>query len=341
MRVLLVKTSSLGDLIHTFPAITDATRALPGVKFDWVTEPAYEELCSWHSAVEEVITVSYRHWRRHPIKGIFGGHLRHFQQKLRAKPYDAIIDAQGLYKSAVITSMTDGVRHGYDRLSCREKLAPFAYDNKIRVSRSLHAIRRNRNLFASALHYPSPENRPDYGLDRNSLAASPIEAPYILLLHGSARRTKLWPVDCWRQLASIAGKKGYRVAVPWANDIDRRRASEIGDHQTNVVKLETSLTGMGSLVAAATGVVGVETGFTHLAAAFNRPTVSLYGSTGAAKEGTCGIAQAHISSKMPCSPCHNKICNYTANVRHLPPCLSEISPAQVWDQLQDMLDQSN
>lgn len=330
MKVLLVKTSSLGDLIHTFPAITDASKSVPDIQIDWVVEPAYEELCLWHPAVEKVITVSYRHWRRHCIKGIFGGPLFKFLKRLRATKYHAIIDAQGLYKSAVITGMTSGYRNGYDLWSSREKFASLAYNNAIRIPRTLHAIERNRLLFAAALGYSVPEGPPDYGLDWSNVPASSIETPFVLFLHGSARPTNQWPVQRWRSLAKIVGEAGYTVCVPWLSETDRRRAEEIARDQPHVVTPKANLIEMGSLVAGAVGIVGVETGFAHLAAALGRPTVTLYGQSGPKLHGTCGEAQEHLSSVLPCSPCHNRICNYTTNARQSTPCMSEFSAERVW-----------
>ena len=103
MRVLLVKTSSLGDVIHTLPALTDAQRAIPGIQFDWVVEEGFAEIPAWHPAVAQVIPVAIRRWRKHPLQTLRSGEWRRFKARLRETHYDLVIDAQGLLKSAWLT----------------------------------------------------------------------------------------------------------------------------------------------------------------------------------------------------------------------------------------------
>lgn len=337
MKILLVKTSSLGDIVHTFPAVTDAARAFPDMRLDWVVEEAFTELCRQHRAVDKVIPVAYRRWRKNPIKGIFGGALGEFSRSLREEAYDAIIDAQGLYKSAVMTRLARGRRYGYDLSSCREKLAPLAYQHRFRVPQKLHAIERCRRLFAGSLGYDLPEGTPDYGLGRDRLPQPTETRPYILFLHGSRWHTKEWPIERWRAIADMAAADDFIVYVPWSGPADQRRARLLADGRPNVTMTRTHLNDMIGLVARAAGVVTLETGFGHLAAAFRRPTVSLYGPTGPERHGTLGVAQHRLSAGWPCSPCYNKVCNYISNERAPSPCLSEITAHRVWSRLTDAM----
>ncbi|HKY95367.1 MAG TPA: glycosyltransferase family 9 protein, partial [Kiloniellales bacterium] len=146
MKLLLIKTSSIGDLLHCFPALTDAQRAIPDLSVDWVVEEGLKEIPAWHPSVRRVITVNYRRWRFRPLKGLFGGSLAAFKREIRTETYDLVLDAQGLYKSAVISSMARGPRHGFDLASSREKLAPLAYAVKHHIPRSQHAVIRQRRL---------------------------------------------------------------------------------------------------------------------------------------------------------------------------------------------------
>lgn len=331
MRVLIVKTSSIGDIIHCFPAVTDAARALPGIRFDWVAEKSLADLCRWHPAIDRVVTVDYRRWRHRPVAGIRSGALRAFKERLRERRYDAVIDAQGLYKSAVITRWADGPRHGFDLASCREKLAPLAYQHHHRVPRAGHAIARQRRLFAAALGYPEPEAPVAYGLDRSRLGPPPLAEPYVVLLHGTAWRTKLWPVARWRGLAALAGAAGFKVCLTWHGTREQARAAAIARDLPQVVVLPPmDLAGVGGLLARAAGAVAVDTGLGHLAAALDVPAVSLYGPTGPARTGTAGAGQRHLIAAMPCSPCNNKICNHTGNARAPAACLAGIGAEQAW-----------
>ncbi|MAL35291.1 MAG: lipopolysaccharide heptosyltransferase I, partial [Pseudomonas sp.] len=170
MRVLLVKTSSLGDVIHTLPALTDAQRAIPGIQFDWVVEEGFAEIPAWHPAVAQVIPVAIRRWRKHPLQTLRTGEWRRFKARLRETHYDLVIDAQGLLKSAWLTRYVKAPVAGLDRDSIREPLASRFYDRRYAVPRERHALERVRQLFAQALGYSIPEMIADYGLDRSQLA---------------------------------------------------------------------------------------------------------------------------------------------------------------------------
>lgn len=156
MRVLLVKTSSLGDLVHTFPAITDASRALPGLQLDWLVEESFAEVPAWHPAIDQVIPIALRRWRRDWRKAYRSGQIAGFRSRLRERGYDLVIDTQGLLKSALPARWARGPVVGYDRRSAREPLAALFYQRRITVSRGQRAIERTRQLFAEALGYPRP-----------------------------------------------------------------------------------------------------------------------------------------------------------------------------------------
>ena len=153
MRVLVIKTSSLGDVIHTLPALTDAARAIPGIRFDWVVEEGFAEIPAWHPAVSQVITVAIRRWRKHPLKTLRSGEWSRFKQRLRESHYDLVIDAQGLLKSAWLTRYVKTPVAGLDSNSAREPIAARFYDRPYSVPRGQHALERTRQLFGQALGY--------------------------------------------------------------------------------------------------------------------------------------------------------------------------------------------
>ncbi|MBF0157869.1 MAG: lipopolysaccharide heptosyltransferase 1, partial [Magnetococcales bacterium] len=164
-RLLLVKVSSLGDLLFALPALTDACQALPGIRFDWVVEKAFAEIPTWHPGIDRVIPLGLRHWRRRPIS-LFGPEgawpfLRH----LRERHYDQVLDAQGLLKSGIISALARGRKSGFDAPSARERSSAWFYTQRHPVPQGDHAISRVRRLFAMALGYPLPDSPPDYGLD--------------------------------------------------------------------------------------------------------------------------------------------------------------------------------
>src|SRR4030081_3928744 len=184
-NILFIKTSSLGDVIHHMPAIAEARRHLPDARFAWVVEEAFAPLVRLHPAVDEGIPVAVRRWPRPPLCASPGGVLGAFPRHIRSRRHDEVVDTQGLLRTALMARLAHGRRHGYDRHSIRESLASPFYDVRHRISRSLHAIARNRALTGRALGY-APDGAIDFGLERSKLAG-PAAAPYGVLVHGPAR----------------------------------------------------------------------------------------------------------------------------------------------------------
>ena len=212
--ILFIKTSSLGDVVHHMPALTEARKARPDARFTWLVEEAFAPLVRLHPAAGEVVPVAWRRWRKSLFSpatlGEIGGSLR----AIRASRYDEIVDSQGLLRSAVIARLAHGRRHGYDASSIREPLAAMFYDVRHSVSRALHAVERNRILSGLALGY-TPRGAPDFGLDRARFAA-PSER-YAVLLHATAEPRKLWPEADWIALGKELGKAlgDLTLVLPW------------------------------------------------------------------------------------------------------------------------------
>lgn len=340
-RVLVIKTSSMGDIIHTLPALTDAVNAIPAISFDWVVEEAFAEIPKWHPFVDRIIPIFLRRFRKKPLQLLNSGELIHFFSELRKRRYDLVIDAQGLIKSAMVTRFSRGLRCGLNWQSAWEPLASLAYQKKIEVDPKLHAIKRMRLLFSKALSYSVDDSILNYGLQLNNLKINKsidIEGKFLLFIHGTTWDTKEWPETYWIELAKIAAQNEFRVLLPWGNNKEEQRAKRIAAVSSNAVVLpRTSLTELANILNAASGVVSVDTGLGHLAAALNVPTVSLYGPTDPKEIGTQGLNQTHISVNFKCSPCWNQHCGYGQSSEVAPACFSSIPPTIVWEQLQKVL----
>jgi heptosyltransferase-1 len=273
--VLFVKTSSLGDVIHHMPALSEACARRPSLRFAWVVEEAFAPLVRLHPAVDDVIPVALRRWRRAPLGSSTWREVGGFWRSLRARNYDAIIDTQGLVRSALITRAAHGRRHGYDAASIREPAASLFYDVRHSVARSQHAIARNRSLTGLALGY-APEGVPDYGLDRAKLA-QPSPDRYALLLHATAERGKEWPVQHWIALGQMLRARNLRPVLPWGtvHEQERSRVIAAALPGADVPDLQP-LDAVARLIAGAALVVGVDTGLLHLAGALGVPLVGIF-----------------------------------------------------------------
>jgi heptosyltransferase-1 len=272
--ILVIKTSSLGDVIHQMPALTEARARLPQARFTWLVEEAYAPLVALHPAAGAVIPVAWRRWRHALASGTTWREFAARRRDLRERSYDIVVDTQGLIRSAMIARSALGPRHGYDRGSIREPLASRLYDVTHTVSRDLHAVDRNRILTGKALGY-EPDGAPDYGLDRSALRDG--AGRYAVLLHATARPEKEWPLANWIALGRLIEARGIKLVLPWGNDNERVRAERIA-YALNHARIaeRMPLDRMAKLIAGAEFVVGVDTGLVHLAAALGVPLVSIF-----------------------------------------------------------------
>lgn len=272
--ILFIKTSSLGDVIHHMPAVTDARRARPELHLSWVVEEAFAPLARLHPGIDEVIPVASRRWRKSLQSPATWSEMRRHCAALRAKRYDRIVDTQGLLRSALIARIARGEHHGYDRASIREPLASLFYDVRHTVSRDLHAVERNRRLTALSLGYEM-EGAPDYGLSRASFTAP--DEPYVVFLHATAQPRKEWPVANWIALGQSLNERGLQIVLPWGTEAERLRSEEIAKALPKArVPDRAPLDQVARLIANARGVVGVDTGLLHLGAALSVPLIAIF-----------------------------------------------------------------
>lgn len=282
MRVLIVKTSSMGDVLHTLPALTDAMRAIPGIRFDWVVEEGFAQIPSWHEAVDRVIPVAIRRWRKAWFSAPIKAERKDFRDAVQSVKYDAIIDAQGLVKSAaLVTRLAHGIKHGMDWQTAREPLASLFYNRRHHIAKQQHAVERTRELFAKSLGYVKPESQGDYAIAQHFLSEStPDGTPYCVFLHATTRDDKHWPESHWRELIGLLQESGLRIKLPWGAPHEEARAQRLAQGFDYVDVLpRLSLEKIAHVLAEAKFVVSVDTGLSHLTAALDRPNITLYGPT--------------------------------------------------------------
>ncbi len=292
-RVLLVKTSSLGDVVHNLPVASDIAAAYPGVAIDWVVEESFAAIPRWHPRVRRVLPVAMRRWRRAPWQREVRTQWQLFVKTLRSETYDAVIDTQGLLKSAWLARQALGTRHGLDWASSREPLG-WLYDRTYAVPWGRHAVVRNRDLAAQALGYQLAPVV-DYGLRKPLSPGSwqPAGADYALLMHATSAERKLWSESRWIALGSSLAARGITVVLPWGSEAELQRSERLAERISGaMVPPRLDLDPLVALIAGAAVVIGTDTGLTHLAGALGVPTVGLYCATDPAATGLFGCARA-------------------------------------------------
>lgn len=342
MRVLVIKTSSLGDVVHALPAVTEACEKIPGLQFDWMVEESFAEIPEWHPGVGRVLPVALRRWRQQPFQALRSSEWRALREDIKAGEYDLVIDAQGLLKSAFLVWLVGANSVGYDRHSIREPLATLFYQRKIKVSKELHAVERIRQLFAGALNYSLTGSAPAYGIKPpvdEVIERDHVE--YLVWLHGSTWESKLWPEAHWVELSQLAVDAGYEVLIPWGDGEERKRAIRVETFVEGVTVLPRMTLGELALVLSrAVGVVGVDGGPAHLAASVSVPMVCLYGATRPLLTGSWGENCQNLQGEAACVPCLKRRCSNLSVDGLSQACFSDLRPQQVFNQLMTQVDVS-
>ena len=292
-RILLVKTSSLGDVIHNLPVVSDIHSRLPGSVVDWVCETPYADLVALHPGVRCALPINLRRLK----KNLFSTNAwREFLENKRIigrERYDFVIDTQGLIKSAGITACAQGLRVGHAWNSAREPLASWFYQHRYSVAKNQHAVTRNRQLVAQALGY-AISDEVDYGL-RLSIVTLPWlqTARYAVFLHATSRADKMWPDNDWVVLGRRLGAHGLRVVLPWGTEAEKHASERLAVLIPEaLVAPGLTLIDAAQLLSGAALVVGVDTGLAHLAVAFGTPTIGIYSATRPELTGLFGRSNA-------------------------------------------------
>lgn len=340
MRILLVKMSSMGDIFHTFPAISDIHQHFPDAEIDWVVEDSFKEIVAWHPHIRRVIPIHLRRWMKQRDRASWQ-EFRAFRQALREETYDYIIDAQGLLKSAVIAQSAKGQGvDGYDKRSAREAVSHWFYKRHHAVDKEQHAVERTRQLVGKILGY-TPAEKLNFGINQNfaHIQKNPRKLVFII---GTSWVTKLWATHEWQILTQMAVAAGFAVEVIWGSPEELAIAEQIINSCPAATRpaQRLSITTIAEKLVEAAGVIGLDTGFSHLAGALETPTIALYGATSPTKVGligehTCNLQRPDI---LDCMPCHKRQCKWLPeNSRDTPICMTGISAGQVWAELQRLL----
>lgn len=275
MRLLIVKTSSMGDVVHALPVVSDVLRHHPGAQIDWLVEAPFAAIPQLNPGVRRVVPMAWRKWREQLFRRATWRTMAALRAELQREPYDLVLDLQGLLKSALWARQARGTVVGYDRASLREPLAAWAYQRTAGVPRELHAVQRCRMLAAAHLGYALPEGAADFGLRPPAPGWKP-HGPYAVIIPNASRPEKLWPERSWVAVGLRLKARGWLPLVLWGRETEQTLAERIAAGCDGDVPPFLKVGEMAAVLAGAQQVVGLDTGFTHLAAAFGRPTVGIY-----------------------------------------------------------------
>lgn len=279
--VLVVRPSSLGDVVHTLALVSDVRAHAPATAIDWVAEEAFVPLVALDPRIRRVIPVALRRWRNSPLAATTRQEFADFRKALRAQPYDAILDLQEQVKGALVARLAKGRRHGFDRRNIREPLATLLDDVHHAIPRDQHFIDKARALAAAALGY-AVTGPARWQFELQATAPAMPSGPYALAFHATSREDKLWPEAHWRDLIAHFAQAGFAVLLPWGSAAEKERSERFAGSASNaIVAPRLSLPELATLARNAQIVAGVDTGLTHLSAALGTPTVALFTATDA------------------------------------------------------------
>ncbi len=277
MRVLVVRVTSMGDVVLTLPAVSDMLANLPGVQIDWLVEKPFSAIAAMHPGVSKVIPVQWRKWRSSFHLRQTRQAWRDFRVQIRANKYDMVLDFQGqIAKSVILGWQARGPLVGFGWNGLREPLSSLFYRRKGNVERKLHLVPRSRLLAAQLGGYAPPQSAPDYGIRAPAAEWTPSIGRFAVLIPGASRVEKLWPVEHWIRVGQTLRDQGYAIAVLWGSQSELQLAQDIAADCDAKIPPFLTVAQAAGLLQASSVVVGLDTGFTHLAVALNRPTVGIY-----------------------------------------------------------------
>lgn len=275
LKLLIVKTSSMGDVVHTLPAVSDVLRHCPGTQVDWLVEAPFAAIAQLHPGVRRVLPMAWRKWRKRLFHRETWRAMGALRQQLRDERYDLALDLQGLLKSAMWGRQAGAPLVGYDRDSAREPLAASLYSASMPVPRGKHAVDRSRQLASMHLGYPMPGDAPRFDL-KVPTSTWPAPDRYSVLIPNASRKEKFWPEARWVAVGRKLRSAGFAPVVLWGSEPEQTMAERIAADCGGTVPPFLKVGEMASVLTGARMVVGLDTGFSHLGAALGRPTIGIY-----------------------------------------------------------------
>ena len=281
-KILIIKSSSMGDVIHALPVAFDIKQAQPDAEVHWVVEESFADIPDLSPFVDRKILTAFRRWRKHPLARQTRSEFSDLKRLLRHEKYDCVIDIQGLMRSALVARLSGAESWGYSKDTIREPLASRFYTHTLPVAESLRPVRRYRTMVSRVLGYDIDPENPRYGLKVKPTPPAGVSGSYAALAVNTSRAEKLWPQSRWIDVVRELRKEGLQSVLFWGNDDERRRVEEIAcGVEDAVIMPRSSLKALAQTIAGACCLAGVDTGLTHLGAALGVPSVGIIVGTSA------------------------------------------------------------
>jgi heptosyltransferase-1 len=290
LKILIVKLSSLGDVVHTLPAVMDIKEHVPNAQIDWVVERGFAPLLKLAPFVQNIICCDVRKWRKSWWSRRTRDEFKAFKHQLQTTQYDAVIDLQGLSKSALISWLAmlspGGQRFAIGNQTegaSWEFMTRWAADRPIDVKTRVHAVERSRIVCAKALNYEFvdeslSETKAPNASRLLSVAPSLTVLPHtVALVHASSRQDKTWPLHFWTELGEALMARGFNIALPQGSDQELEQARAISNTLVgSKVWLKMGLDEVTAHLSSCVGVIGVDSGLSHIAEVLDLPLVQIY-----------------------------------------------------------------
>ena len=329
MQVLIIKLSSMGDLVHAFQGIAEAKTHVPKLQLTWVVESPFADILRLQESIDKIIISDLRVWKKNKFRALWSGHISAFICQLRQVKYDLIIDAQGLIKSAILAKLARGPSIGFDKNSARESLASYFYQKKYYIDKNQHASLRLRQLFSKTFKYPINLKFNQFGINSSYIRTFNHSKPYCVFIVPTTWINKHYPVIFWQVLVKEIGAKGFEILFP-AKGTKNLNLVQILINELPYCHVlpAMNLLEMAGVLHQANSVIGVDTGLTHLSAALGVKTIGLFGPSSAFLSGSLGPCAINLSVEYECSPCLSRKCK-KVYYNETPPCYQSLNPERV------------
>lgn len=290
INILIIRLSSLGDIIHTYPMIYDIKNNIKNCNIDWLVDENFAQLVEINPLVDNVIKISLRTWKKNKFK--FLKNIVTWKNSVKSKRYDFIIDSQGLLKSALLAKCFNGQVYGYDKNSIREKAACFIYDYKYNIGKDWLAITKNRLLAEKIFNYKVNLKSVDFGIEHNkdSNPVKILKQEYVVFFHATSQNSKKYPIVNWAELANYLIKQyKLKIILPFGNEEEKKDCFKIKEliksNDVYIPEVRFDYIELTGLIERSSFIFGVDTGLTHLANALNKKVIAIYVDTDPEKTG--------------------------------------------------------